>query len=365
MASQESNTTTYTDDEVDKIIEGASHQSLYDNLCVSFYKSCLEIDYDQRDLLKPFAPFSAAGSTTASSLGVLDSLPMEVLIPILMELDLSSAVQFSHVSRRAREVTSTIFEYRKLREHGMEFLCALILMEMAPHVTMQSLFRTLTTEHCLVCGKFGGYVFLPNLTRCCYACVESQKPEVSAESLIVVSRRSGLTYKELRESLPAFRAPRIISDDSTYTQPINSHYLRIRRNSYRGRYSALTYIVTDLDRRGVESRQARVLGSFGRRFMRTHQTMACLPYFNVETGEAQLAHYCNACLLSLTRNRMNLSGARIRARDPGYSREGFMKHFEECEEAKEQWRIGVRGLHDINGAIHYRRRLMNTNRRKI
>jgi hypothetical protein len=275
-----------------------------------------------------------------------------------MDLDLASAIQFSQVSRRARELASTIFEFRALREHGMEFLCSLIHTGMAPHVSMRSLFSALTTENCQVCGRFGGYVFLPNLTRCCYKCVQKCRPMVSVQSLKVVSQETGLTHEQLKESLPVYKAPIVTSDDPTYIHPLYPYFLVLPGDRTQREYSALSHIAADLDRRGLECPRARTLSRDWRWFVRSRQTLAALPYFNMETGEAQLARYCNACLASQTGVHRDVRSIAPSTRGTGYSREGFVRHFKECQAARDEWRKGVRGIEGLIGAISNRQRQM-------
>ncbi|KAF4447331.1 F-box domain, Skp2-like protein [Fusarium austroafricanum] len=64
-----------------------------------------------------------------SNLGVLDSLPIELLNEVLRDLDILSYTRFRHVNRRARILGSELREYKLVIKHGLEgFLSALQLV---------------------------------------------------------------------------------------------------------------------------------------------------------------------------------------------------------------------------------------------
>ncbi|KAI1950535.1 hypothetical protein LOZ57_002097 [Ophidiomyces ophidiicola] len=105
-----------------------------------------------------------------ASPGILDRLPLELTYEICYYLDLDSLVNFSCVSKRYQEVVDSFPLLCRFKEHAADLLEAITVMGVSRFHTMTDVYEEFTQPYCRVCGKFGGYVFLPLFARCCYNC---------------------------------------------------------------------------------------------------------------------------------------------------------------------------------------------------
>ncbi|KAL2218245.1 hypothetical protein M432DRAFT_640344 [Thermoascus aurantiacus ATCC 26904] len=83
---------------------------------------------------------------------------------ILLLLDIASLFQFRQVNIRAREVVSALVEYRSIADHALGALRAVLRTGIAPYYTIRDFYTALCTRDCLLCGVFGGFIFLPSFT---------------------------------------------------------------------------------------------------------------------------------------------------------------------------------------------------------
>lgn len=131
-------------------------------------------------------------SSRSSGLGRLERLPPELLTSICLELDIRSALKFSHVNRSTRQFIATIPECCRLREHALECIWAAFRSRFARDISIATLHSVLVTECCEVCGSFGNLFFLPTAVRCCPACIRSA-PAVSTVNIEALARAVGLS----------------------------------------------------------------------------------------------------------------------------------------------------------------------------
>jgi len=104
-------------------------------------------------------------------LGTLDPfLPLEVLYEIARHLDIASLLALRRTNRRGLQIVASLPEFVRVVKHMTSHIQRLFQLELATNFTIIDLHTVLTTERCFSCGRFGGYVFLPNLTRCCFNC---------------------------------------------------------------------------------------------------------------------------------------------------------------------------------------------------
>ncbi|KAF3482574.1 uncharacterized protein GIQ15_05333 [Arthroderma uncinatum] len=105
-----------------------------------------------------------------SSLGRLDPLSLEILHEILYLLDIKSLSRLSRVSHRGRATVESLPIYRTLMKCVPDTLKALGQTRLLRFYTANQLRAVLRTKDCVICGKFGPFVFLPTAERCCYYC---------------------------------------------------------------------------------------------------------------------------------------------------------------------------------------------------
>ncbi|KAH6958065.1 hypothetical protein DER45DRAFT_561902 [Fusarium avenaceum] len=159
--------------------------------------------YHRRDfdlVLVPSLPFEKQialdfqifNDSPISRLGTLEILPNEILNTILRSLDLHSYLKFRNTSRRARNYSNELHEFQLVVKYGLECLRNLVRVGLAKCSTIEDLYYALTRENCTYCNEFGGFLFLPNITRCCFYCIRNSQElhVITLSSLFKIARRS-------------------------------------------------------------------------------------------------------------------------------------------------------------------------------
>ncbi|KFA71054.1 hypothetical protein S40288_05533 [Stachybotrys chartarum IBT 40288] len=99
-----------------------------------------------RDFSRPRRPLPTA------SLGVLDTLPIELLRDILVQLD-----------------------YRAIALHASNAPRGILAIQTGRWITCERLFDKLCTAECERCGDFGGYLYIIICSRVCFLCLSHGK----------------------------------------------------------------------------------------------------------------------------------------------------------------------------------------------
>lgn len=137
-------------------------------------------------------------------IGSLDLLPLELIHLILESLDARSFSRFMRVSLRGKEVAESLPAYKDIIRAVDPLFSMLGLSKLAHIHSMASIHATLCSDRCVSCKRYGAFVTLLTLERCCYACLYNNR------SLWVISRRQASDYfflsnKELK-TIPQMRA---------------------------------------------------------------------------------------------------------------------------------------------------------------
>ncbi|KAE8357014.1 hypothetical protein BDV28DRAFT_126080 [Aspergillus coremiiformis] len=103
-------------------------------------------------------------------LGTLERLPLEIIHLILIRLDMRSLTAFPHVNKRARLVTNSIPQYRRILVHAPASIRGSLNIESARFFSCQDLYEKLSTAECDSCRDFGGYLYLVTCRRVCFLC---------------------------------------------------------------------------------------------------------------------------------------------------------------------------------------------------
>jgi len=287
------------------------------------------------------APFSPPILEPTSPLGHnLGRLPMELLTYICQDLDLTSAVRFSHVNRRAKAVTSSVFEYRILREHAAYCMRQMFMMNLGPRFTIKSLFSALTTNRC-ECGALASYVMLPTLTRPCKRCLRrhgntvhvwavdkdavtdgSKRTMFKVNCFSVASTYLTLTLDRAQFDLNSFQRP---AADSYYTGP----YMRTYTREQLLDGPLAVDKVNPADRRIFMTKSPK-----GRVWRATFSVTVLLPFYDKRNRVARRPRICNACSGSID----------IASWAKTYTDEEFIKHFDECEETQKNYKLQIREI---------------------
>ncbi|OTA54215.1 hypothetical protein K449DRAFT_202599 [Hypoxylon sp. EC38] len=119
---------------------------------------------------------------------------------MLRNLDILSYFRFRQVNRRARVLSTALWEYGLVAKHGLEGLRGLLRAKLAHNFTIMDLYRPLITFSCEFCSAFGGFLFLLTATRCCFACIQtSSKMRVLCTSAF--AKFAGISVGRLRRLL--------------------------------------------------------------------------------------------------------------------------------------------------------------------
>ncbi|EFR03027.1 hypothetical protein MGYG_06027 [Nannizzia gypsea CBS 118893] len=136
------------------------------------------ISYRPDDLLgpmitidEPAKPSTLERRPVSSPLGLLDSLPLEVLHNGLHILDFQSLSRLSLVSQRGRITVESLPIYRDLMKYIPDTLAALGESNLLSHYSADRLYTVLRSKACVARGKFGTFLFLLTCERCCHECL--------------------------------------------------------------------------------------------------------------------------------------------------------------------------------------------------
>lgn len=149
----------------------------------------------------PPEPMKAEPQDRASSLGILDKLPVELLHEVLWSLDLQSLTRLSRVSAQGKNILLSFPAYQDLLNHAPHALAALGLTGLLRLHSASALITALRTERCATCPEYGVYLFLPTCERCCWQCLRSYTTR-RVITLTAAARTFALSLKMV-EQLPA------------------------------------------------------------------------------------------------------------------------------------------------------------------
>ncbi|KAF2488641.1 hypothetical protein BU16DRAFT_623379 [Lophium mytilinum] len=166
----------------------------------------LHLSYQPRHILDAVISVDESAklsSTTVhrdSSLGRLDTLPLEVLHESLAYLDLQSLRYLSRVSLRGKAVVESLKEYGKIARVAAYTFKILTQAKILDLHSISTLCVALCSNRCLSCGEYGAFLILLSAERCCFACL------IDNQSLWMISlplaRHSFDLTKEQVKALP-------------------------------------------------------------------------------------------------------------------------------------------------------------------
>lgn len=154
-------------------------------------------------------------SRIPASLGKLEVLPLELVHEVILALDLQSLTVFRAVNSTARALVSSNPAYRNIVTHAPDVIRAYIATTLASSFNIAQLFDALCAQSCAQCNDFGGFLFLPNCTRCCWACL-TQHPDLlpisAAHARVMFGLTKGATAKlPVMQSIPGLYKMRMKS----------------------------------------------------------------------------------------------------------------------------------------------------------
>ncbi|KAL3423934.1 F-box domain-containing protein [Phlyctema vagabunda] len=152
--------------------------------------------------LQPCTVFEAKETPASpSTIGDLDSLPLEIIHSTFNILDLQTLTDFRAISWRARALVDSFPPYSAIVRHSPDALRALLSTHMAVYFTAQDIFEALCTQACFSCGHFGPFLDMFTGHRHCIICV-TYSDDLLSMTASSAKREFGLNPKTMR-TLPA------------------------------------------------------------------------------------------------------------------------------------------------------------------
>ncbi|KAL4950929.1 hypothetical protein BDW69DRAFT_46576 [Aspergillus filifer] len=254
-----------------------------------------------------------------ASLGNLSALPLEILWEIFQHLDIVSLLSIRHVNKRAAHIVCAIPSYRVVVEHALDTLCVVLRTKIAPYYRFSDLQRILYMKSCSLCGSFGGFVFLPSLTRCCFSCAES-----ALEFRIITSpdlkRFFKQTFRQVSKLVPVLKSlPGMYS----------------RGEALRKRSIQLLSLQQTSD--ALKKQPAGDIHMYKEAPLVSYMATTAMPFVEKATGVAEHGVACAGCRAAIEDEDVMSTEELFMLHDRLYSREEFLKHFKKCKRAQEIW----------------------------
>lgn len=101
----------------------------------------------------------------ASSIGLLDTLPLELLHSIFNLLDFQSLAHFVLVCHQGKAIVESLPAYRDVVKQASMALNALNRTELITFHPVTSIHAALLSENCVSCQQFAPFLFLPTFER--------------------------------------------------------------------------------------------------------------------------------------------------------------------------------------------------------
>lgn len=325
---------------------------------------------EQRDILQSMAaPSTQPTDERADS---LQDMPPQLQRSVLLSLDIRTIFKKHELDPAFRKTIRAFEPFRRAVFYGMTAVCALLRTGISTNVTLSQFDKVLCDPCCYICGKFGGFVFLPTWARCCVVCLPHacQYPPWSARS-----RRFYLTEKDVddleKNCDQAVNMCRKVYAQRETEVCLGTAYLwRTRQLPMPRQVNNAVKAFMD---RGEREQQAlrfwnmnyEVLRAFEMRAQirfphpRTlipnntnmEQAVCVLPYYNKLTNRVDAGLECAGCQLNTEIKTIHIDMTQNPAYKPtrdcpsrakaweqtAYTRDNFLKHFRWCLGAQRLW----------------------------
>ncbi|KAI0402742.1 hypothetical protein F4802DRAFT_608465 [Xylaria palmicola] len=275
---------------------------------------------------------SAFQTLPTANMGILDCLPPELMALVLHELDLRFFFPFRQVNRQFRIISTGLWEYKLVSQHGLEGLRGLLCAQLAPYFTISDLYRSLTTDKCSTCGAFGGHLFLFTAERCCFDCpLSSSHYRVLAQSAF--ARLAHLSLSRVNR-LPGIRLRTVPGIYNMLERPVKTpKYLIFEEKA--------TQIL--LTTNAIGESAVRNLGHRNEQENQRFMTATAYPYYSMDDAKLERGVSCKGCQI----RHQRLHGIII-TQDRVLSTRGFLSHFSHCVEAQNLWTESEKGTRRVN-----------------
>ncbi|KAK7923664.1 hypothetical protein PG985_007735 [Apiospora marii] len=270
-----------------------------------------------------------------ASLGDLDRLPREIVAMILPHLDVLSYFRFRQLNRLARQLcTELVKEYQVIVTHGLQGLRGLLCGNLDHRFTILDLYRVLTTRDCVLCGAFGGFMYLPSALRCCYPCI------TTADELLVLD--SAVFYEQAGVSLADAQPILVGSTLRTVPGPYDKSDQQDKPENDRPQYLiSAKEALEELAAHGLLHQPTSLskMASEHQQFSTRSMASTALPWYNPHTSEADDGVCCEGEQGDYEWTE-HISDRIERAKlDRSFPTEEFFSHFLGCDAAKSWWAV--------------------------
>ncbi|EER24624.1 hypothetical protein D8B26_005024 [Coccidioides posadasii str. Silveira] len=319
------------------------------------------------------------------SAGKLGRMPLELIYKICLKLDVVTLANFRAASSSYRAVVDSVLQYRRLEEHAKDALKLLAITGVGKQYSLEEVYDEFCQPWCRACGKFGAYLFLPTLRRCCHNC-HFIAPELYVASFTEVISNYGLPpdvasklhvvhslagwYGTMRSNelwvhrdtlVSTYEAEQLAlglyGSEANMVRAFNRRKMRTQRSAQKQAQKSaqstwLTGNFATLPRSTPMSiAPARFL--FCRQFPLTRHFMATIafPYFDQSTRASESGVYCKACTVAFERTIVEMEDTHellLEILDQRYHRayleEDMPEHFATCSSMQMR-------LHDFPSAM--------------
>lgn len=113
------------------------------------------------------APRSSTSPLPVYNLGVLETLPTELLLDILEMLPVVDLMKFQLLNRTAKDLADSIPKYRAVFQNAPDTIRGILASKPSIHITISSMYDKLVQRTCDWCGKLAQHIWLPTFSRTC------------------------------------------------------------------------------------------------------------------------------------------------------------------------------------------------------
>lgn len=117
-----------------------------------------------------FNLMSIPRNAPTTTLGALDTLPLELMTSILSDVDLYTLHRFQRVKWRALHVVASLPNYRAVAHDASNALYAILGLKTSKWITSRMLYEKLVNADREECGDFGCFLYLITCRRYCLSC---------------------------------------------------------------------------------------------------------------------------------------------------------------------------------------------------
>ncbi|KAG8668322.1 hypothetical protein FPOAC1_007701 [Fusarium poae] len=151
----------------------------------------------------PAKPSTLRQEHPLAPLGLLDTMPVELLSLVLNYLDFQSLSRLSRVSFRGKIVVESLLSYKQVMQHAPKVLTALTKTNLISLYSASLVLQTLRTSRCVSCFDFGAFLYLPTCERVCLECLY-QNRGLWMITIATAKKCFGLSQRQI-QTIPIMR----------------------------------------------------------------------------------------------------------------------------------------------------------------